>query len=74
MDREHDRYVVGKILELIRSEYTLTTWTAFERQVIQGQKAQFVADSLGRSVNAVLLCKSRVLRRIRELARGLIDN
>jgi hypothetical protein len=32
-----------------------------------------VADELGMTANAVLIAKSRVLRRLREEARGLTD-
>jgi RNA polymerase sigma-70 factor (ECF subfamily) len=73
LDREHDQLVVSRILQLIRPEFTKTTWEAFERQVIDGKRATEVAGELGRTVNSVLLCKSRVLRRLRQLGQGLIE-
>lgn len=72
-DEEHDRHVLHRLLELIEPEFTPPTWEAFRRLVLQGQSAAAVAEALSLSVNAVLIAKSRVLRRLREEQRGLID-
>jgi RNA polymerase sigma-70 factor (ECF subfamily) len=70
---EHDRYVTRTLLASIRLEFQPATWRAFELQVIDGQTAAQVASALGMSVNAVLIAKSRVLKRLREKAAGLVD-
>ncbi len=72
-DLEHDRYVTKTLLESIRLEFQPATWQAFERQVQHGLSASQVAAELGLSVNAVLIAKSRVLKRLREKAAGLVD-
>jgi RNA polymerase sigma-70 factor (ECF subfamily) len=72
-DDEHDRYVTRTLLASIRLEFQPATWRAFERQVSDGQPAAEVARALGMSVNAVLIAKSRVLKRLREKAAGLVD-
>ena len=72
-DEEHDRHVTKTLLASIRLEFQPATWRAFERQVQQGQPASEVAQELGLSVNAVLIAKSRVLKRLREKAIGLVD-
>ena len=72
-DEEHDRHVTKRLLALIRLEFQPATWRAFERQVQDGQPASEVAQELSLSVNAVLLAKSRVLKRLRENAAGLVD-
>lgn len=72
-DREHDEFVAARLLSLIRPEFAASTWQAFQRQVIDGASAADVARELALSVNAVLIAKSRVLRRLREEGRGLID-
>ncbi len=72
-DKEHDHFVVNRILELIRPEFTLTTWKIFEQLVFGNRPAAQVANTFGRTTNAVLLCKSRVLRRMREMGRGIIE-
>jgi RNA polymerase sigma-70 factor (ECF subfamily) len=72
-DEEHDRHVLSLLLESIRLEFQPATWKAFERQVRDGSPAADVAAELGLSVNAVLIAKSRVLKRLREKAAGLVD-
>jgi RNA polymerase sigma-70 factor (ECF subfamily) len=72
-DEEHDRYVTRTLLASIRLEFQAGTWRAFEMQVSDGQSASEVAAALGLSTNAVLIAKSRVLKRLREKAAGLVD-
>ena len=72
-DEEHDRHVTARLLASIRLEFQPATWCAFERQVQDGQSASQVANELGLSANAVLIAKSRVLKRLREKAAGLVD-
>jgi RNA polymerase sigma-70 factor (ECF subfamily) len=72
-DAEHDRHVARRLLELLEPEFTPGTWAAFRRQVVDGVSASAAAAELGISVNAALLAKSRVLRRLRDEAAGLID-
>jgi RNA polymerase sigma-70 factor (ECF subfamily) len=72
-DREHDSYVVRKVLDYVEPEFRPATWQAFRRLVLDGAAPQAVAEELSLSVNAVLIAKSRVLRRLRQEAEGLID-
>ena len=62
-----------RLLELIRPQFQPTTWQAFQGIMLQGERPAGVAARLGISVNAVLLAKSRVLRRLRLETKGLID-
>jgi RNA polymerase sigma-70 factor, ECF subfamily len=71
-DEEHDRHVAGALLERVRGEFTPTTWEAFRQLALEGRSAAEVAAALGLTPNAVLIAKSRVLRRLREEGRGLI--
>jgi RNA polymerase sigma-70 factor (ECF subfamily) len=73
-DVEHDRHVAARLLEQIRSEFTDSTWQAFQRYAVNGEPLEAVAVSLGLSANAVCIARSRVLRRLREEAAGLIDD
>jgi RNA polymerase sigma-70 factor, ECF subfamily len=73
-DEEHDRHVTRTLLASIRLEFQPATWRAFERQVQDGCPAADVAEELGMSVNAALIAKSRVLKRLREKAVGLVDD
>jgi RNA polymerase sigma-70 factor (ECF subfamily) len=72
-DREHDRHVAHRLLELLEPEFEPTTWTAFQRLALDGEKAQTVARELGISLNAVYIAKYRVLRRLRQQIEGLTD-
>jgi RNA polymerase sigma-70 factor (ECF subfamily) len=72
-DEEHDRHVTATLLDAIRLEFQPATWRAFEATVRDGRPTEQVAAELGTTVNAVLICKSRVLKRLRQKAGGLID-
>jgi RNA polymerase sigma-70 factor (ECF subfamily) len=72
-DEEHDRYVLGCLLDLVEQEFEPTTLRAFRRLALDGASGAEVAGELGLSVSAVYVAKSRVLQRIRQEAEGLID-
>ena len=68
-----DLHVANTLLEAIRLEFQPATWRAFEATVRDDRPTAEVAAELGLSVNAVLIAKSRVLKRLRQKAEGLID-
>lgn len=70
---DHDRQVVNRLLQYIEPDFQQTTWKAFLGVMVEGQKPAVVAEQLSISVNAVLLAKSRILARLRQEARGLVD-
>ncbi len=72
-DDEHDQHVMKKLLSMLEGDYEPATWKAFQLVVFEERKPVDVADEMGISVNAVLLAKSRILKRLREEAEGLID-
>ena len=72
-DREHDRHVLRRLLELLEPEFEPATWRAFRLLVLEGRPTAAVAAELGLSPNAVRIAKSRVLRRFRQEVDGLID-
>ena len=72
-DEEHDRYVLFRLMELIAPLFEPTTLAAFRRVAVDGASPARAAEELGLSLNAVLLAKSRVLSRLRQEAKGLID-
>lgn len=72
-DEDHDRQVLDRLLRLVEPDFTPQTWEAFRRFAIDARPAAAVAAELGTTENAVLLAKSRVLRRLREEAGGLVD-
>jgi RNA polymerase sigma-70 factor (ECF subfamily) len=72
-DQEHDQFVLRRLRELIEPEFNPKSWQAFTRTAMKGERPASVAADLGMTVNAVLLAKSRVLRRLRQESKGLID-
>jgi RNA polymerase sigma-70 factor (ECF subfamily) len=72
-DREHDRHVARRLLELIEGEFEPTTWQAFRRLALDGAPATAVAAELDLSLNAVYLAKYRVLKRLQQEIGGLTD-
>jgi RNA polymerase sigma-70 factor (ECF subfamily) len=73
-DQEHDRHVLDRLLEQVRQDFSPATWAAFQRFAIEGIPAPQVAAETGISHNAVLLAKSRVLKRLRQEAAGLVED
>lgn len=71
-DDDHDRFVARRLLDRVESEFQPTTWRAFCRVAVDGADPDPVAAELGISVASVYAAKSRVLRRLREEADGLL--
>lgn len=72
-DRQHDEHVVERLLAWVRASFEPVTWKAFCRQMMDGAPAAEVAAELDISVDSAYAAKSRVLRLLRQEARGLID-
>jgi RNA polymerase sigma-70 factor (ECF subfamily) len=73
-EREYQRYLAGRALELIQSEFEPSTWRAFLETTADGRSPSIVAAELGVTENAVYLARSRVLRRLRAELAGLFDD
>jgi len=67
-DREHDEYVLRRLLELLDSDppFEHSTIRAFRSVFFEGRKPTEAAAELGLSTNSVLLAKSRVLKWLRQ--------
>jgi RNA polymerase sigma-70 factor (ECF subfamily) len=72
-DREHDKHVIASLMQRVQGDFSSVTWQAFRRHVQEGQPAGQVAEALRLSLNSVLLAKSRVLKRLRQEAAGLVE-
>jgi RNA polymerase sigma-70 factor (ECF subfamily) len=73
-NQSHDAHVLRLLLAWAEPNFEPKTWQAFRQQVFDQAKPKLVAEELAMSVSAVLVAKSRVLKRLRELGRGLIDS
>jgi RNA polymerase sigma-70 factor (ECF subfamily) len=72
-EAEYRQRLVGRALQLMRTEFQPVTWKACWELVAGGKPAAEVARQLGITPNAVYIAKSRVLRRLREELEGLLD-
>jgi RNA polymerase sigma factor (sigma-70 family) len=72
-DRQHDSFLLRKLLDQMEEEFEPKTVKAFRRVALDGVKAELVSQEIGMSVVAIYIAKSRVLRRLREVAEVLID-
>jgi RNA polymerase sigma-70 factor (ECF subfamily) len=70
---EHRRHLARRAVQIMRAEFSATTWKACWECVVEGRPAAAVAAELGISENAVYLARCRVLRRLRRELDGLLD-
>lgn len=73
-NREHDQHVLHQVLDAIRNEFQPKTWSAFELTAQEGRPVSEVATQLEMTPAAVLMAKSRVLKRLRNYAGDLLDS
>ena len=73
-DAEHDQHVLQELLRLVRPQFQPQTWLAFQRTALEGAPPAKTAQELGITTNAVFIAKSRVMRRLREEADGLVES
>jgi RNA polymerase sigma-70 factor (ECF subfamily) len=72
-EKEYRFFVVGRALQLMAKDFELATWEACWETVVCGRPVSEVAKQLGLTVNSVYLARSRVLARLRQELKGLMD-
>jgi RNA polymerase sigma-70 factor, ECF subfamily len=72
-EEEHDRYLLRRLLDLIELEFEPATVRAFRRVALEGASGAEVAGEIGMTIAAVYAARSRVLKRLREVADGLLE-
>ena len=72
-DLEHDQYVLERILQLIEPEFLETAMQSFRRTSINGEKPADVANDLNVSTAQIYKYRSRIMRRLTQEAKGLVD-
>jgi RNA polymerase sigma-70 factor (ECF subfamily) len=70
---EYRRLLVRRGLEIVRPDFSDSSWTAFTRVMLEGRAAAEVAAELNITVNAVYMARHRVLTRLRQELDGLLD-
>ena len=72
-EAEYRQYIVSRALQLMQADFQPETWKACWEYVVRERPVADVASELGITTNAVHLAKARVLRRLREELKGLLD-
>lgn len=72
-EREYCDMVIARALSLLKAEFPESTWKPFWQYAVEGKPPREVARTFGVSVNSIYIAKSRVLTRLREELRGLMD-
>lgn len=70
---EHNRALLNMLLELLRGHTPPESLEIFRRTFVEGVDADRVAVEFGRTKNAVVVVKCKVLKKARELAAELTD-
>jgi len=72
-DEEYARHLVHVTLPTLRSFFPPSEWLAFEKYVLEGRPVTEVAHSLGISTATVYAARSKIMRKLREELRELLD-
>ncbi len=73
IDDEFRAHLAQRALRVMQTDFQPTTWRACWEHAVVGRPAAEVAAELGLSVNAVYAAAFRVLGRLRQELRGLLD-
>jgi RNA polymerase sigma-70 factor (ECF subfamily) len=73
-DRDYERRVFAWAAERVRVDFRPATWQAFWLTAVEGLTGEQAAARLGMSLGAVHVARSRVLARIKETVRPLLED
>jgi len=66
VEREHRKCLFDWAVRQVRCDFQKPTWQAFWQTSVEGKDTKEVADSLGITVGAVYIARSRVLARLKQ--------
>jgi RNA polymerase sigma factor (sigma-70 family) len=72
-EKEYQRRLSARAMERVKNEFQIATWQAFWQTAVDGKSAAEVGPVLKMSAGAVYVAKSRVLARLREEVRKLME-
>ncbi|MBM4072922.1 MAG: sigma-70 family RNA polymerase sigma factor [Planctomycetes bacterium] len=70
---EYRQHLVQRALRMMQADFQPTTWKAFWEQAVNQRSPDEVAADLGLTIAAVYGAKFRVLNRLRQELRGLLE-
>lgn len=72
-EREYQKRLTDRAMEIVKSEFQPATWEAFWGTAVDGKAAGEVGATLKMSAGAVYVAKSRVLARLRDEVKKMMD-
>jgi RNA polymerase sigma-70 factor (ECF subfamily) len=72
-EQEDEQRLFAWAAEQVRGTVQEATWQAFWQTAVEGKEAKQVAQDLGISVGALYVARSRVLARLKDRVRGLLQ-
>jgi RNA polymerase sigma-70 factor (ECF subfamily) len=72
-DNEGRQELIRRAMRLMETDFAPTTWKACWETVVQGRSSADVGRELGMTENSVNVAKCRVLRRLRQELKDLVD-
>ena len=72
-ESEYRQHLLEWAMGQVRSQFSGSTWLAFCETAVNNKPAKQVADTLGMSVGAVYIAKSRVTQRLKETVATIDD-
>ncbi len=72
-EREYQQGLTDRAMDLVKGEFQTATWQAFWGTAVEGKPAGEVGAGLKMSPGAVYVAKSRVLARLRDAVRKMVD-
>ena len=73
-EKEYQRRLSARAMELVKGEFQPHTWAAFWQTAVDGRAAAEVGAGLKMSPGAVYVAKSRVLARLRDEVRKMMED
>src|SRR5262249_18390070 len=73
-EKEYQRRLSARAMERVKGEFQPATWQAFWLTAVEGKAAAEVGAGLKMSPGAVYVAKSRVLARLRDEVKKLMDD
>jgi RNA polymerase sigma-70 factor (ECF subfamily) len=72
-EQEYEERLFAWAADQVRTCFQDSTWQAFWQTAVEGRSSKTVAQTLGMTVGAVYIAKSRVLARLRQQIQQLQD-
>jgi RNA polymerase sigma-70 factor (ECF subfamily) len=72
-DQDYERRVFAWAAERVRADFRPSTWQAFWLTAVEGRSTEAAGQHLGMSLGAVQVARSRVLARLKETVRPLLE-